>query len=260
MSGIHECIQSLRAENIGEIIVVDAHSTDGTAEAALELADKLVSDTGIGLGNARNMGISESTKDFVLNMGSDNVMPPGQLQRMLQYLTKGNFQGVSAQTKVVGSGYLASGLNAWRSGRFQPGPRAVIGTPTLLRASMVKAHPYDSSAVFSDDSELCLRWQEELDARFAISDAFVYEIGKVSWSELVTRCKMYGASDHEIFENGRRAGWSRGRRYQSILHPLNSDFLTPIKNLSVQESILNTPFLALFTALRYTFWINETRR
>lgn len=260
ISGISECIQSLRAEDVGEVIVVDAHSTDGTAEVALELADKLVTDPGTGLGNARNMGIAKSTKEFILNMGSDNVMPPGQLGRMLDYLTEGDFHGVSAQTKVIGSGFTARGLNAWREGRFQSGPRNVIGTPTLFPTYILKAHPYDPSAVFSDDSELCQRWKEIFQARFAISDAYVYEIGKNSWNEVVTRCKMYGASDHEIFAKGKKSGWSPKRKYQSILHPLTSDFLTPIRNLPIQESIVNTPFLALFAALRYRYWIQESRR
>ena len=59
---IRECLASLRAAGVGELIVVDASSSDGTREIALELADQVVDDPGIGLGNARNVGIAITTR------------------------------------------------------------------------------------------------------------------------------------------------------------------------------------------------------
>ena len=75
ISGIESCLLSLRNSGVGQVIVVDANSIDGTAEIAAQLADLVLHDTGSGLGNARNLGIAQSTGDLVLNMGSDNVLP-----------------------------------------------------------------------------------------------------------------------------------------------------------------------------------------
>ena len=257
ISGIERCLQSLRDCGVGEIIVVDADSTDGTREVAERLADLVLTDPGTGLGNARNVGIARSTKPLVLNMGSDNVMPSGELQRMIDALAAFDVQGVSAQTVIEGDDYLSRGLNAWRKGRFIPGPAAVIGTPTLFDGDLIRAHPYDPSRRFSDDSELCERWARQFDARFAISDATVTEIGKTSWDEVVIRCRMYGISDEEIFRLGRAGGWSAPRQAQSLAHPLRADFIQPVTHLPLTEAVATAPFLAAFAAMRYAFWVKK---
>jgi len=260
IAGIEQCLRSLRQEEVGQIIVVDASSTDGTTEVAKELADLVLTDPGAGLGSARNIGIAHSTGNYVLNMGSDNIMPPGQLDLMIRTLTEGGYQGVSAQTYIQGSGFIADGLNAWREGRFVPGPTAVIGTPTLFQGDLLRLNPYNPEAIFSDDSELCERWQRNFGATFAISPAHVYEIGKISWSELKIRCRMYGISDREIYSRGVQQSWDWPRKCQSMMHPLNVDFFIPVSRLKLRKAIFATPFLLLFVSLRDGGWIKTTLR
>lgn len=254
ISGIERCLESLRLAGAGEIVVVDAGSTDGTREVADRLADRVLEDPGLGLGYARNVGIAATSRPLILNMGSDNVMPPDQLQRMIDDMERLGVQGVSARTIIEGSDYPSRGLNAWRKGRFVPGPAAVIGTPTLFEGNLLRAHPYDAERRFSDDSELCERWAREFGARFAISNAHVLEIGKTSWEEIIVRCRMYGISDEEVFRHGRESGWSLARQGQSLLHPLRADMLTPISRLPASEAITTAPFLAVFAGLRYAYW------
>ena len=255
IASVEPCLQSLRNAGTGEIIVVDASSTDGTRAVADALADRVLEDPGTGLGQARNLGIAASSRDFILNMGSDNVMPPDQLQRMLSTLTRESVDGVSAQTRIAGSGYIAFGLNTWRSGRFRPGPTSVIGTPTLFRGDLLRAAPFNPDRSFSDDSELCERWKRDFDATFAISDAYVYEQGKVSFHELWVRCRMYGISDAEIYRNGVRSGWSTKRRIASLMHPVRRDVLDPISHGNFGQRLLAVPFLLGFVFLRYGSWI-----
>lgn len=254
ISGIERCLHSLKREGVGELIVVDARSTDGTRELAEELADLVLEDPGTGLGNARNVGIARTTKPLILNMGSDNVMPNGQLQRMIDALERGQYQGVSARTIIEGTDYASMGLNAWRKGRFIPGPASVIGTPTLFDGDLLRANPYDPTRVFSDDSELCERWAAQFGATFAISDAYVTEIGKTSWKEVQIRCCMYGISDEEVFRIGRAQGWSPARQLKSLAHPARADFVRPLAHLPLAEAIAAAPFLGAFTAMRYGFW------
>ncbi len=255
ISGIERCLLSLKEAGVGRVVIVDGGSTDGTREVVDRLADEVLEDPGLGLGHARNIGIAATTEALILNMGSDNVMPAGQLDRMIADLERLGVQGVSARTMIEGSDYPSRGLNAWRKGRFVPGPAAVIGTPTLFIGDLLRAHPYDPDRRFSDDSELCERWTREFGARFAISDAYVLEVGKTSWEEVIVRCRMYGISDEEVFRHGRESGWSLVRQGQSLLHPLRADVITPLSNLLVREAIEAAPFLVAFAALRYAHWV-----
>lgn len=254
IGGIERCLTSLRDRGVGELIVVDAGSTDGTREVADRLADRVLDDPGTGLGNARNVGIAHTSKPLILNMGSDNVMPIGQLQQMIDDLEELGVQGVSARTEIDGTDYVSRGLNAWRTGRFVPGPAAVIGTPTLFVGDLLRTHPYDPTRRFSDDSELCERWTREFGARFAISNAYVLEVGKASWDEVVVRCRMYGISDEEIFSLGRDSGWSLLRQAESLAHPAKVDFVEPVTRLRPGEALVAAPFLAAFTSMRYFYW------
>jgi len=260
ISGIKECLISLRDSGVGQVVVVDANSTDGTKEVTEEFADLVLRDSGQGLGNARNIGIAQTTGQLILNMGSDNVLPAGELQKMINYLHEGNFQGVSAQTRVAGENYVATGLNVWRTGRFPEGERPVIGTPTLFEANLLRSDPYDPSRRHSDDSELCERWTQNHNARFAISDAVCLELGKSTWSEVKIRAKTYGISDHEIYSHGSASGWGATRKLKSIAHPLVADLITPLKHSTVPEALRSTPFLTIFTGYRYLGWIERTKK
>jgi len=260
ISGIKQCLISLRDSGVGQIVVVDANSTDGTKQVAEEFADLLLRDTGRGLGNARNIGIAQTTGRLILNMGSDNVLPKGELQKMINYLREGGFRGVSAQTRVSGQNYVAAGLNIWRAGRFPEGERLVIGTPTLFEANLLRSYPYDASRRFSDDSELCERWTKNYNARFAISDAVCLELGKSTWSEVKIRAKMYGTSDQEIYSRGEEMGWGTTRKLKSITHPLVADLITPLRHSTPIQAISATPFLAFFTCCRYLGWIEHAKK
>jgi glycosyltransferase involved in cell wall biosynthesis len=254
ISGIEECLKSLKVVGIEEIVVVDANSTDGTREVADRLANIVLTDPGTGLGNARNIGIARSTKPLILNMGSDNVMPAGQLDIMIETLIEQNHHGVSAQTIIQGDNYVSRGLNAWRAGRFPPGPTNVIGTPTLFRGDLLRSNPYDPTRVFSDDSELCERWIRDFNASFAISRAYVYEIGKTTWKEVKVRCRMYGQSDREVFRQGKSDGWSTRRQLESLTYPARVDFARPLSRLGFPAALRGMPFLTTFTSLRYVSW------
>lgn len=259
ISGIERCLISLRDAGVGELVVVDAHSSDGTRQIAEQLADCLLDDPGTGLGNARNIGIAQTTRSLILNMGSDNVLPQGALESMIESLQTGDYHGVSARTEIEGTDYPSAGLNAWRKGRFRPGPVSVIGTPTLFLGGLLRANPYDPARRFSDDSELCERWARNFGSRFAISPATVIEVGKTSISELAIRCKMYGISDDEVFRHGVASGWGTARRLKSLLHPARADFFDPVTHLSPVEAAKSAPFLAGFAAARYYFWAQTAK-
>lgn len=254
IKSIGPCLESLRSAGVGEIIVVDAHSSDGTRAAADALADVVVEDPGVGLGTARNLGIARTSLPLILNFGSDNVITREALERMVATLVESDLQGVSARTMVEGDDYLARSMNGWWSARFRAGSARVIGTPSLFRGALLRSDPFDATRQHSDDSDLCERWANAYGARFAISDAVVLEVGKNEWSEVLLRCRNYGFSDYETFSLGRESGWSFTRQAQSILHPARVDFVRPVTRMQPKDAVIAAPFLAAFATMRYVFW------
>ena len=191
-------------------------------------------------------------------MGSDNVMPCGELQKVIDYVVVNDFHGVSAQTVIQEDDWISRGLNTWRQGRFPAGEVSIIGTPTLFLGDILRSHPYDPTRVFSDDSELCERWSTELGARFGISNAVSCEIGKTSWDEVKIRCRMYERSDAENYAHGRKGGWTVARRMQLLAYLLMKDFMTPLTSPHAQVKPKNLGFLSVFAALRYRSWAKKT--
>lgn len=257
IKSIRRCLESLRRAGVGEVLVVDAQSIDGTREVAEEFADRVLTDSGQGLGQARNLGIEGTRLPLILNMGSDNVMPQDQLPILIRDLLDNRHRGVSARTLVEGNGFVAEGMNAWRTARFSPGPAPIIGTPSLFEGDLLRASPYDPSRRYSDDSELCERWVRDFQATFGISSAYVLEIGKATWPEVVLRCQMYGSSDAEIYRHGCMNGWSARRKVQSLLHPLRVDFVSPLRKSSWEKKFANAPFLLMFSLMRYFYWLTS---
>jgi N-acetylglucosaminyl-diphospho-decaprenol L-rhamnosyltransferase len=85
------CLESLRAappRSPHEIVVVDNHSTDGSADEARRRPDvRLIeSETNLGFARANNVGIRASRGANILLLNSDTIVPAGAIDRLLQVL------------------------------------------------------------------------------------------------------------------------------------------------------------------------------
>lgn len=72
---IGPCLQSLAWAD--EVIVVDACSTDGTAEIARSFTPKVIVRPWDGYGNAKNAGIETATHAWILSVDADERVPEG---------------------------------------------------------------------------------------------------------------------------------------------------------------------------------------
>ena len=252
---IVHCLSSLKEAGVGEIILVDGHSTDKTVEVASKYADKIVFDDGKGLGAARNLGIAESEKTFILNFGADNSIKREALQLMLNDLDA--YQGVSCLTSKVGSNYLNRCMNIYRYLRYQHGPVTTIGTPSLFRHKTLQKYKFDNTRKGSDDSELCDRIRELAGGTFYISEATCFEHGHETWNSVKFRWKnLYGGSDFEIYE-ANKSRWSLLRRLKSIFYPLRKEFFIVVLRIRKIKELEIIPFLMFITFWRYVGWIKS---
>jgi glycosyltransferase involved in cell wall biosynthesis len=97
-----------------ELVVVDDGSTDTTASrvGALAAADRrirLITGTGRGVSNARNLGLEHATGAYVAFLDSDNTWPPEYLELMLAAMVRDD----------LGAAYAATALKSASGTRYR---------------------------------------------------------------------------------------------------------------------------------------------
>jgi len=255
---ILECLRSLKNNHVGEIILVDGGSTDNTIKIASPYVDMMLYDPGTGLAEARNIGLCKATKKYVLNGGSDNIFPNNCVNEMINCLEQKNYSGVSAMTIINDhkNSYIDWAMNLYKRARYYPGERDVIGTPTLFLSELLKQNLYDNKMTFSDDSDLCNRLKPK-GHKFAIADAYVYEIGCDTLASIMKRQKIYGISDAEYYKKYSKH-WSILRKCHSYSHPLRNELISPFLKIDGLNRFGVLPFLLLLTIARYYYWFKAT--
>lgn len=105
---IERCLESVIrvSEPIGEIVVVDGGSTDGTLEVVNRFGERLpikvLSDDGKGLGYARDKGWRATTSPYIVMLDSDVVLDPNFVTEALRIMESDQGLGaVSAKLRPV---------------------------------------------------------------------------------------------------------------------------------------------------------------
>jgi glycosyltransferase involved in cell wall biosynthesis len=95
------------ADDVSEIILVDGNSTDVTLITARSCRPdiKVVSQEGIGKGNALRAGFLAATGDIIVTMDADGSMVPEEIRHYLHFLTNG-YDFVKGSRFIAGGGSL----------------------------------------------------------------------------------------------------------------------------------------------------------
>ena len=149
-----------------EVIVVDAGSTDDTAEVVGEHMRagrpvRLLREGAMHPARARNIGVAEATSPFIAFLDADDLWPAGKLQRQL-----GRLAGAPELQMV--SGYVTYFETAGSDGLAPlPGSRTEtlfhvhVGACIYRRAAFdVLGGVFDEAFVYSEDVDLLLRVRE----------------------------------------------------------------------------------------------------
>jgi len=89
-----------------ELLVIDGHSTDGTADVAREHGASVLLDDGKGKGSALRQAIQASTTDLILFIDADGSHDPEDIPRVLAPLHAGEADLVIASRPMGGSDEL----------------------------------------------------------------------------------------------------------------------------------------------------------
>lgn len=113
MPFLRDAVESIRSQtyNHWELIVVDDHSTDGTASYLAQLADprmRIISNTGSGVGAAQDSGIAIARGEYTARMDADDVSCPDRLAAQVSFLNANpDLVGVGTQLSFIANGGAA---------------------------------------------------------------------------------------------------------------------------------------------------------
>ncbi|MGV8130861.1 MAG: glycosyltransferase family 2 protein [Candidatus Pacearchaeota archaeon] len=251
---IANCIDSVKKIKPYEIIIVDGNSKDKTVEIVLEKKCKVVYDSAIGLGNARNIGLVNARGDYVIYIGPDNMIDRSfDLFDIVQEMETNGWAGIGLRTKLLTindldkgvTNYLKDGLSFRWDRKIQSGESQVIGTPFLFSRDVLNKFTFNAKSKFSDDTDLCKRMLARgLKVGYS-KHQFAFDIWHNVQESINNRFIMYGKSDREFFKANYK-NWTIGRVIKSLLHPF-SEFRI-IRNMSELKYV---PFIIYIIFYRY---------
>tara|TARA_B100001057_G_scaffold498219_1_gene604560 strand:- start:3374 stop:4210 length:837 start_codon:yes stop_codon:yes gene_type:complete len=252
---IKETIKSVIKCNTKEIIIVDGNSEDKTLEICSKYNVKILKDDGIGLGNARNVGLNNVTTEYVYYVGPDCILVPNSIDPLIINLNKKNWVGTQPLVSIYDTyNYFLKSINIYRKAKFYPGRRNIIGTPWLYKTSILKKYKFNKTMNYSDDTELCSRLEKD-NLLIGISDINCYEIGEDNFIEIFKRWKMYGTSDYDFYKFNKK-NWTLKRKIKSLISPLKKDFFIILlsKKINIVDKIFIIYFLTIIVIARYYGW------
>jgi glycosyltransferase involved in cell wall biosynthesis len=150
------CLESIRRQGPGGLIVVDGRSNDATVEIARSNGATVVDDEGRGLPHARQLGARLATTRYVALVDADVILPDGSLAALLDEFVDGGYAALQAGLESeAGPGYWGQAL-AWhhRTGRSRHWFGLVA---TIMERDRLLDHGFDADFESGEDIEL--RWR-----------------------------------------------------------------------------------------------------
>ncbi|MBF0518742.1 MAG: glycosyltransferase family 2 protein [Nitrospirae bacterium] len=86
---IEKTLSEIPKNTVNEVIVVDGHSTDGTADIVRNLGYRVILQKSMGYGGAFTEGISEATGDIVILMDADGSHNPTDIPVLIEKIKEG---------------------------------------------------------------------------------------------------------------------------------------------------------------------------
>ena len=253
---LKSCLTSVFSNNPKEVIVVDGNSTDATLQIVSNYQDiLLLSDGGLGLSHARRLGVLSASSPYILFVGPDNILPHDFISTLLCLFKSSPFDAATVQTRIK------SPITFWDYGADfklrllmeKPGPKSVVGTPTIYSKQFLSKVNYLSSDLGPcDDTDIGYR-ASELGLRLGLLPLCVFENNGHNFFSTWSRYVWYGKGDFKFF-NKYSKSWPLSRRLLSISHPIRQCFSFSAKSIYLCQPKY-IPWFILSTFARYYGWI-----
>jgi GT2 family glycosyltransferase len=187
------CLASVRAQDYSplELIVVDNHSEDGTAELAATYAD-VVETWGPERSAQRNRGIELASGEFVLWIDSDMVLMPKVVSSAVDAALAAGADAVFVPERSIGTGFWAACRILER--RCYEG-EPMIEAPRLVRRSFFGSNGgFVAEVAGQEDAELRMRLLAAGAVMVRSAAEIEHDEGHVTLLGVIRKRVYYGAS------------------------------------------------------------------
>jgi glycosyltransferase involved in cell wall biosynthesis len=244
---ISNCLSSFIDSGVKNIIVIDGGSDDETVNIIKKYNVKLIQLKKLGLANQRNIGISNVKTKYTALIDADMRSVKGSLEKMIQDLEEGNYDGVEAFIKPMEtkSYYDKSYQCIMEININKLGKRNMIGTPTLWKTSVLQKNnfdPYFSGP--SDDTDLCYRLSSKGHV-FGGSSAIIKHVHRSDFKSYVKKYLWYGKGDAQFVLRHPERFFSI-LKHQLFNYPIKFSLISTLK-----LQISPIPFMIVSGLLRF---------
>ncbi|MCW4047188.1 MAG: glycosyltransferase [Candidatus Bathyarchaeota archaeon] len=196
---LSRCLQSVKNQTLKpfEIIVVDDFSSDETVQIAKNLGARILQRR-CRPAEARNLGTSASTGEYMLFLDSDQVLTPLVVEECVAKCTKEKVGMVRIPEVFVGEDFWSSCSAVWKNKYEQVehvyGARENLmhGEPRFfIRKLLEEVGMFDTSLLWGEDYDLYERLKR-LNVKEGYCKAFLYHLESVSLTQWVLKNLRYG--------------------------------------------------------------------
>lgn len=191
-ANIKECLESVRANDPEEIVVIDGGSTDRTVEIAEGFGARVLAPGRLGLGPSRQLGWRATTCRYTAFVDADDRLSPAWLATMVAELEAGGYAALQSSLRAVETGnWWASGWNQYFIESVRPAAdTTIVGRPALFVTAELQSEDEDLISL-DEDTHLSRRF-ELRGLRQGIGSAVAYRHVEDTWGENSRKWQSYG--------------------------------------------------------------------
>lgn len=202
-NNIIDCINSIKKNNVLEILIIDGGSTDNTLELLRSLNEpiiKIVLTGRVGLSKQRQMGIENTNLPYLAIVDADDRLTPNCLGQLLNELKSNSYMAIQATVlSRENNTYWQRAYGYYCEDSTNViGESKMVGRPALYVTESIKNVGFDPYFTYgTEDTHLSIRF-EKMNLKQGIGSGVSYRIHARTFKESVKKWRSYGRGYYRI--------------------------------------------------------------